>query len=217
METTTAAHANNLFPTARSAAPDLEEHETAPPTASVSGFPAAPVLKTGAIAAEISEIASESALVKGTKTERAMAFLKTCPNETAKRADLAAAIGVDPSDIVAYLKPALTNGRIARDGNMFSIGVESEAREPKRPAQPQKKVANDRPTPAPKVSPHVSDAKPNLLPIATMSVSDFSVAVWSDGAMQVHTGGATLELSALQMGTLKMFLELVDNSGPANS
>ncbi len=153
----------------------------------------------------------------GTKTERAIAFLKTCPNETAKRVDLADAIGVKPSDIVAYLKPALTNGRIARDGNLFSIGVEPEPRETKRAAQTPKKPADARATRATlEPTARTSGAQGNHLPIATMSVSQFSVAVWPDGAMQIHTGGATLELNALQMGVLKMFLELVESSGPHN-
>ncbi|OTP79447.1 hypothetical protein [Caballeronia sordidicola] len=217
METTTAAHANNLFPTAISSAPDLSDEQASTRAAAAAGFPTAPVLKPGALAAEIAAIATEAAPATGTKAERAMAYLRTCPNETAKRADLAAAIGVEPSDIVAYLKPALTNGRIARDGNLFSIGVEPEPHESKRAAPAPKKTVNDRSQPAPKAVAQVSAAKPNLLPIATMSVSDFSVAVWPDGAMQVHTGGATLELSALQMGALKMFLELVDSSGPTNS
>jgi hypothetical protein len=214
METTTPAHANNLFPTANSSAPDLDDDKSSAPSAAASGFPMAPMLKQ-VLVAEIAAQAAGAMPGAGTKTERAIAFLKTCPNETAKRVDLADAIGVKPSDIVAYLKPALTNGQIARDGNLFSIGVEPEPRETKRAAQTPKKPADARATGATQ-EPTVQKAgvTPNHLPIATMSVSQFSVAVWPDGAMQVHTGGATLELNALQMGVLKMFLELVESAGP---
>lgn len=218
METTTAAHANNLFPTANGNAPDLDDQPTNMQVQS-SGFPAAPLLTSGAAATGPASGAFESTQVAGTKTERAIAFLKTCPKETAKRADLAAAIGVDPSDIVAYLKPALTNGRITRDANWFSIGVEPEPRAAKQAVKAPTKAKKVPASVAPSDGKSVKEPRaemPTYLPIATMSVSDFSVAVWPDGAMQVHTGGATLELNALQMGVLKMFLELVESSGPNN-
>lgn len=221
MDTATAAHANNLFPTAQGDAPDLKEEKTVQSSPS-TGFPAAPILKGGSVAAEIVHLAAEQTVRTGTKVDQAIAYLATCPNETAKRDDLAAFMGIKPTDIVAYLRSAINGGRITRDGNLFSVGVEPEARTEKRaPATVQK--GRPQPLPKPKepvakAAPVADDApaaaKPAYLPIATMSVSNFSVAVWPDGAMQVHTGGATLELSAMQMGVLKMFLELVESSGP---
>lgn len=222
MDTTTAAHANNLFPTAQGNAPDLAEEQTAKSSLS-TGFPVAPMLKPSSLAAEIAALGASTEVRTGTKSEQALAYLMTCPNETAKREDLAAFIGVKPTDIVAYLKPAITNGRITRDGNLFSVGVEPEVRAVKQPtAAPAKK---QKPAPAPPAPPAPKapaaevaavEAKPEYLPIATLSVSGFSMAVWADGATTIRAAGSAVSLSRSQMGVLQMFLELTESSGPNN-
>lgn len=225
MDITAAAHANNLFPTAQGDAPDLVEEPTAQSSPS-TGFPAAPILRPGALAAEIVHLSAEPVVRTGTKVDQAIAYLATCPDRTAKRTALATALGIDQSDIVAYLKSALTDGRITRLGNLFSVGVEPAALPTKRVRAGAPKEQKAAPAPsAPAIEPtvareldkHDDDKKPKYLPIATMSVSNFSVAVWPDGAMQVRSGGSTVELSALQMGVLQMFLELVETSGPKHS
>lgn len=222
MDTTTAAHANNLFPTAQGGAPDLVEEKTVQSSPS-TGFPEAPILKKGSLAAEIVHLAAAPAVRTGTKVDQALAYLETCPGRTAKRTDLAAALGIDQSDIVAYLKSALTDGRIARNGNLFSVGTEPTSLPTKRvragalkdeKATPASSATVVDPALARDLDKHDDDVKPKYLPIATMSVSNFSVAVWPDGAMHVRTGGTRLELTAQQSSVLQMFLELVESSGP---
>lgn len=225
METTTAAHANNLFPTASGNSPDLAEEQAVKSSPS-SGFPAAPILKNGSLAAEIVHLAAAPTVRTGTKVDQALAFLATCPDRTAKRTDLAAALGIDQSDIVAYLKSALTDGRITRHGNLFSVGAEPASLPTKRVRAGVPKEQKAVPAPAaPVIEPavvreiekHDDDVKPKYLPIATMSVSNFSVAVWPDGAMHVRTGGTTVELTAQQSNVLQKFLELVETSGPSHA
>jgi hypothetical protein len=225
METTAASHANNLFPTVKADAPDIEEERAAKPAP--VGFPSAPVLKAGSIAAEIASLGGQEQTRTGTKTEQALAYLASCSRETASREDLASVIGVKPTDIVAYLKAALTSGRITRSGNLFSVGVEPAPGAPKQTTAAAKvpkskakaKVAtsdtNQPPTPTPK-APKAEEPPSGFLPIATLSVSGFSVAVWSDGAMDVRTGSTTVSLNQLQMGVLQMFLQLIETAGPNN-
>jgi hypothetical protein len=224
MDTTVASHANNLFPTAKADAPDLaDERETKPAPV---GFPQAPVLKAGSIAAEIASLGEQTPTRTGTKTEQALAYLASCPRETASREDLAAEIGVKPTDIVAYLKPALTSGRITRSGNLFSVGVEpapGASKPAATPKQAPKSKTKAKPIPAasklsaepPKAMQPV-EPPTAFLPIATLSVSGFSVAVWSDGAMDVRTGNTKVSLNQLQMGALQMFLQLIETAGPNN-
>jgi hypothetical protein len=224
MDTTTAAHANNLFPTAKADAPDIDDEREAKPVA--VGFPQAPVLKPAGIAAEIASLAAETAPRTGTKTEQALAYLASCPRETASREDLASVIGVKPTDIVAYLKPALTSGRITRSGNLFSVGVEpapgasKPASAPKQAPKSKTKAKPvppaSKPTAEPQKAMHSVEPPAAFLPIATLSVSGFSVAVWSDGAMDVRTGNTKVSLNQLQMGVLQMFLQLIETAGPNN-
>ena len=234
METTPAAHVNNLFPTAQGDAPDLEE-ERPPQSAPSTGFPAAPILKPGSIAAEIAHLAASPLPVvrTGTKIDQALAYLATCPDQTSQRLPLAAALGIDAKDLVAYLKSALTDGRITRLGNLFSVGVEPASRPTKRvragaQKEPKPKEPIVAPAPrAPVIEPavvHVLEAPaeekkatPEYLPIANLSVSGFSMAVWAAGATTIRAAGAAVNLSRAQMGVLQMFLELTESSGPESA
>ena len=227
MDAATAAHANNLFPTAQGDAPDLAEEKTVQSSPS-TGFPSAPILKGGSLAAEIVHLAAEPTVRTGTKVDQALAYLATCPNQTAKRTDLAVALGIDQSDIVAYLKSALNDGRISRNGNLFSVGVEPASLPTKRVRAGAPKEQKVAPTAAaPVIDPAVvrvlqaeaEEAKPmpEYLPIATLSVSGFSMAVWADGATTIRACGAAVNLSRAQMGVLQMFLELAESSSPDNS
>jgi len=185
----------NLFPTATSGAPDLDDvaaHTMSNPTLA---FPTAPGARTFQ-APEMRDTAPKP----GTKVDRAVAYLRA--NGTGTIEQLSEFLDIKRESVSAYLQVALKDGRIARENGVFTLGDGKPALPTPTPAP---KAKSPPPTPAARATKVAgNDAKV----AASLCVGDLQLIEWATGNLTIRANDNVVDLDALQADALRMFIKL---------
>lgn len=141
-----------------------------------------------------------------TKPELAIACITACGSSVTS-AQLHAALGLQSGrHALQFLRHALLDGRLARDGALWQLGPALVPATDSPPATPE-------PVPVEPVSvPTTTGASlaPVLPPTDALPPVEFACALWSDGALQLTRAGATaITLSAGETQALRRYLALV--------
>ncbi|MGG1947067.1 hypothetical protein AB1286_33095 [Trinickia sp. NRRL B-1857] len=194
------ATAANLFPSADPGAPDLDDDQPSQQK-SAGGFPSAPPASAFgkvSVVNELREVGAELGAT-GTKVDRAIAFLRqNGPSDAARVAEM---LGIRRDHVSTYLKTALKDGRIVRDGTMLKAG---ESRQP-APAEP----STEKPIEQPKRVPRPPKIAGNDATVsASLCVGALQIIQWAAGNLTIRANDNVVDLSDAQVLALHAFLEL---------
>jgi hypothetical protein len=194
------ATAANMFPSADPGAPDLDDEQPSPQK-NTGGFPSAPPASAFgkvSIASELREVGEEVGAT-GTKAERVIAFLHQ--NGPSDAAAIASLLGIKRDHVSAYLKAALKDGRIARDGAIFKLGDGKHQAQAGEPAN--KPIEQPKRAPQP---PKIAGADATVS--ASLCVGSLQIVQWVAGNLTVRANDNVVDLSDAQVLALHAFLEL---------
>ncbi|MEI5996792.1 MarR family transcriptional regulator [Paraburkholderia bengalensis] len=198
MESAATALPANLFPSAMNGAPDLDDSAAPASSKPSSPFPTS-AFSRAIVAPEMRE---EAPAPKGTKIERAIAFIRD--NGPATLEQLGKHLDVKRESVSAHLQNAIKDGRLVRADGKFTLGDGKPPVEAKAAPVPkaEKKAAAESAPRAPKVA--GNDAKV----AASLCIGDLQIIGWATGNLTIRANDNVVDLNAPQLAALRAFLEL---------
>ena len=204
------ANAASKPPAAAPSAPRI------PQFTATSRLPVAKRIETKAIAKD--EVKDETPQKAMSKVDMAIAWLKE--NGSGSSTDLAKAMGLDTrkGNVSAFIKGAVKNGRIERDGNLWKLGT------PGMP--PEAPAANAEPTQKNWLTERLENRKrpatkrlkkpahiPQSAVVSSIHLAGLQLVEWERGNFTISANDNVVDLTKEQAGVLRLFVGLTGTDG----
>jgi hypothetical protein len=112
------------------------------------------------------------------------------------------------ASVISFLRGPVTDGRLLKDGNFWTVPAAKVAAPPAVPAAP----APVSPVLAPEVAIALIPPPASVIELPTLGCdgSGFRCAIWSDGAMELQRAGRTLAtLTTIEQTQLSQFMRRI--------